>query len=661
MKTPMSLEIISNWSLEQPPEHSLTIPELLSSQVVSGRCIGMIIDLANHECLYAEDLPESLEYTHIQLVAKVLPPFEAINAVAAAAAEFWARRPNDYIAIHCAYGFNRTGFVVCSYLCQVCGMTVPEALESFAQARPPGVKHGKFVDELYARYGTSTTDNKNIDGGGMEQLERLQEHEREEASQNTTTTTVVETAVARIDGEGDCDLRPPATFAASFAGGGSGAPPSDMISTQARKGSITNSNNSISSTPGGGGSSRSLDGGSDGSGGGSGAWKKERANSVIGASDEEYAFSMASLSLSTGASMGSPSNSLPILSSSARGFLMPSDGSRRSSSRSFLAVAEIREGNDKDRIIDSGVEEDPAATAATDDKKSAPDVDDYSEPPRTSGQWSEMAQQVDGKSLMRRETSLGLAKALHEDFGVHDSTPSGLTPSPLMKKLGAEEEAQARGEEDAGEAGTATLMVEDQVRQLNLETSEENIQDGVGVDVGSGREVPQFVCASVQQEGRELTPHSSTQRDNQHKVDIEIPSSTPPSATSLQESQNVWSAVPLDTKFAAAGTRESSAVVPPGSHTGDSFMSRNMSFESDCHSLGFNAREATTQLRLHQVGDSPGVIASFNRQPSIASDLDTTLWETSEDEGGEEGAAGKPKVGSRRQLPQEQRRDCTVM
>lgn len=48
-------------------------------------------------------------------------------------------------------GFNRTGFVVCSYLCQACGLTVDQALESFAAARPPGVKHERFVRELYAR------------------------------------------------------------------------------------------------------------------------------------------------------------------------------------------------------------------------------------------------------------------------------------------------------------------------------------------------------------------------------------------------------------------------------------------------------------------------------------------------------------------------------
>lgn len=49
-------------------------------------------------------------------------------------------------------GFNRTGFVVCSYLVQALGMSVNEALAAFEQARPPGVKHQRFVNELHRRF-----------------------------------------------------------------------------------------------------------------------------------------------------------------------------------------------------------------------------------------------------------------------------------------------------------------------------------------------------------------------------------------------------------------------------------------------------------------------------------------------------------------------------
>lgn len=67
MKTPMSSEIILNWSLDQPPQHVLTIQSLLKDQQQKGRTVGLMIDLSNHETLYAEDLQavEGLEYVHI--------------------------------------------------------------------------------------------------------------------------------------------------------------------------------------------------------------------------------------------------------------------------------------------------------------------------------------------------------------------------------------------------------------------------------------------------------------------------------------------------------------------------------------------------------------------------------------------------------------------
>ncbi len=52
----------------------------------------------------------------------------------------------------CTAGFNRTGFVVCSYLCEAQGFSVGAALAAFAAVRPPGVKHEKFIAELYDRW-----------------------------------------------------------------------------------------------------------------------------------------------------------------------------------------------------------------------------------------------------------------------------------------------------------------------------------------------------------------------------------------------------------------------------------------------------------------------------------------------------------------------------
>ena len=56
------------------------------------------------------------------------------------------------IGVHCHYGFNRTGFFICSYLIEKEGCPVQEAVDTFAKARPPGIRHAHFLDELFVRY-----------------------------------------------------------------------------------------------------------------------------------------------------------------------------------------------------------------------------------------------------------------------------------------------------------------------------------------------------------------------------------------------------------------------------------------------------------------------------------------------------------------------------
>ncbi|KAF2996188.1 hypothetical protein E8E13_000438 [Curvularia kusanoi] len=56
------------------------------------------------------------------------------------------------VAVHCHYGFNRTGFFLVSYLVEKLGWRLPDAIEAFGKARPPGIRHSHFVDELHVRY-----------------------------------------------------------------------------------------------------------------------------------------------------------------------------------------------------------------------------------------------------------------------------------------------------------------------------------------------------------------------------------------------------------------------------------------------------------------------------------------------------------------------------
>ncbi|GAM85384.1 hypothetical protein ANO11243_033910 [Dothideomycetidae sp. 11243] len=59
---------------------------------------------------------------------------------------------NAVIAVHCHYGFNRTGFAIISYMIERLGYRLPDALEEFARSRPNGVRHEHFVNELHVRY-----------------------------------------------------------------------------------------------------------------------------------------------------------------------------------------------------------------------------------------------------------------------------------------------------------------------------------------------------------------------------------------------------------------------------------------------------------------------------------------------------------------------------
>lgn len=152
LKTPLTNEILQGRQFGS----NFTLREFLDSQKALERKVGMIIDLSNHDCLYSQDIPTEIRYKHIRCVAKVLPDMLSVKQVFQAALQFWEENPEEYIGIHCSYGFNRTGFLVCSFLVEHCGLSVQSALQSFGDSRPPGVKHDRFKEELQRRYGTRT-------------------------------------------------------------------------------------------------------------------------------------------------------------------------------------------------------------------------------------------------------------------------------------------------------------------------------------------------------------------------------------------------------------------------------------------------------------------------------------------------------------------------
>tara|TARA_B100000085_G_scaffold73910_2_gene66417 strand:- start:522 stop:1553 length:1032 start_codon:yes stop_codon:yes gene_type:complete len=148
MKTPLSRVYVDEGCV-----NALTMSGLMVEQRKRGREIRMIIDLTNHDCLYEDEIPSGVTRVHVRNVAKSTPSANDVRRVSEAVKTFMATaRDDEYIAIHCAYGFNRTGFVICCHLVETCGTTPEEAMRRFARARPPGMKHLHFQDELLERY-----------------------------------------------------------------------------------------------------------------------------------------------------------------------------------------------------------------------------------------------------------------------------------------------------------------------------------------------------------------------------------------------------------------------------------------------------------------------------------------------------------------------------
>ena len=160
------------YTIEEPPKHLHFVESFLTAQLSEGREVGLIVDLCNHECLYHDEIPEGVEYAHIWCVAKTVPGDDDIQNFVQAVDTYLEKNPKKYVAVHCSYGFNRTGFMICCYLIEKMNLSIEEALQVFSDSRPPGIKHEKFMNELRLRYGPQTDlSNHSFSSAEKQQME----------------------------------------------------------------------------------------------------------------------------------------------------------------------------------------------------------------------------------------------------------------------------------------------------------------------------------------------------------------------------------------------------------------------------------------------------------------------------------------------------------
>lgn len=142
---------------EQDPTHT---PAVFAA--TWSKDIYAVIDISHDPPIYSPQTLEKggIQYHKFATVSKVPPtPTEVADFIALVERlrgelhkKEEAGEARKAIAVHCHYGYNRTGFFLVCYLVEKRGYALQEAIEEFKRAREPGIRHDHFIDALFVRY-----------------------------------------------------------------------------------------------------------------------------------------------------------------------------------------------------------------------------------------------------------------------------------------------------------------------------------------------------------------------------------------------------------------------------------------------------------------------------------------------------------------------------
>ncbi|KAI1714213.1 mRNA capping enzyme, catalytic domain-containing protein [Ditylenchus destructor] len=160
MKCPMGA--YQNNLLPEPVRfHARDIFEHELEDVENGAKVGMLVNLMRANRYYTrEEVKEhNCIYKELPLMGSIQesPNLEQTSEFIKCISDFFKRHPNDVVGVHCSHGFNRTGFVIISYLVEICKYPVDVAVKLFSDARPTGIYKQNYLDDLQARYGDEHT------------------------------------------------------------------------------------------------------------------------------------------------------------------------------------------------------------------------------------------------------------------------------------------------------------------------------------------------------------------------------------------------------------------------------------------------------------------------------------------------------------------------
>lgn len=150
-KTPLS----SRFDDDVPPKCRFAPSMVFDACRTNKVKLGLWIDLTNTKRFYDKKEIESRDCKYMKLNCRghgECPSPEQTTTFVNIVHDFISKKPLEIIGVHCTHGFNRTGFLIASYLVLKCDCSVEIALDMFAKARPPGIYKADYIEELYRRY-----------------------------------------------------------------------------------------------------------------------------------------------------------------------------------------------------------------------------------------------------------------------------------------------------------------------------------------------------------------------------------------------------------------------------------------------------------------------------------------------------------------------------
>ena len=137
-----------------PEEDRFTPAGVCDLLVAQGKPVGLVLDLTNTGRYYdPAELPRGVSHQKIFCPPRgQVPSAESMNHFTFELLRFVSAHPDKHVLVHCTHGFNRTGFMLATWMIRKGGLGVAAAVRAVAAHRPPGIYKADYVAELFRYY-----------------------------------------------------------------------------------------------------------------------------------------------------------------------------------------------------------------------------------------------------------------------------------------------------------------------------------------------------------------------------------------------------------------------------------------------------------------------------------------------------------------------------